>query len=70
MTNLDIQKDFELRNEFSNVLQRPSSGRTQDVNHILARKFNEKFLRDPVDPLILNNLRVTTDGENEYQVSI
>ena len=36
------------RGEEPMFLQRPSTGKSQDVRHILAKTFREIFTRDPV----------------------
>ena len=45
-------------------LQRPSTGKSQDVRHILAKTFREIFTRDPVGPDTMKNLAVSKDGDD------
>ncbi|XP_072029825.1 LOW QUALITY PROTEIN: deleted in lung and esophageal cancer protein 1-like [Amphiura filiformis] len=47
-------------------LQRPSSGRSQDVTHILARTFRDLFTRDDVESEIVRNLNKSKSGDDTY----
>ena len=47
-------------------LQRPSSGRSQDVRHILARTFRDLYTRDTVRPDTVKNLQVSKGGDDPY----
>lgn len=52
--------------EPAHVLQRPSSARAQDVNHILSKKFGDLFMRDPIDSQTICNLRISQGSEDAY----
>ena len=47
-------------------LQRPSTGKSQDVRHILARTFREIFTRDPVGIDTMKNLAASKGGDDPY----
>ncbi|XP_013414779.1 deleted in lung and esophageal cancer protein 1 [Lingula anatina] len=47
-------------------LQRPSSARSQDVTHILAKTFRDFFTRETVRPETIRNLAVSREGGDEY----
>lgn len=47
-------------------LQRPSSGRSQDVRHILARTFRDLYTRDSIRPETVKNLQVSKCGDDPY----
>ena len=47
-------------------LQRPSTGKSQDVRHILAKQFRELFTRDAVGPDTMKNLAVSKGGDDPY----
>ena len=47
-------------------LQRPSTGRSQDVRHILARTFRDLYTRDAVRPDTVKNLQVSKGGDDPY----
>ena len=47
-------------------LQRPSSARSQDVTHVLARTFRQLFTRDTVAVDTIENLHKSRGGEDEY----
>ena len=47
-------------------LQRPSSARSQDVTHILARTFRQLFTRDSVAPDTVQNLTQSKGGDDPY----
>ena len=47
-------------------LQRPSTGRSQDVRHILARTFRDLYTRDAVRPDVVKNLQVSKGGDDPY----
>ena len=47
-------------------LQRPSTGKSQDVRHILAKTFRELFTRDAVGPDTMKNLAVSKGGDDPY----
>ena len=52
--------------ELPMFLQRPSSGRSQDVSHVLAKTFRELFMRDTVGQDTVRNLSVSRGGDNAY----
>lgn len=54
------------RHEPPMYLQRPSSGKSQDVRHILASTFRELFTRDAVAPDKVKKLKVSKDGGDVY----
>ena len=47
-------------------LQRPSTGRSQDVRHILARAFRDLYTRETVRPEVVKNLQVSKGGDDPY----
>ena len=47
-------------------LQRPSSARSQDITHILARTFRQLFTRDAVGPDTVHYLNKSRGGDDEY----
>ena len=47
-------------------LQRPSTGKSQDVRHILAKTYREIFTRDPVGTDTMKNLAVSKGGDDPY----
>ena len=47
-------------------LQRPSSARSQDVSHILAKTFRQLFTRDTVDTATVKNLDQSKGSLDEY----
>ena len=47
-------------------LQRPSSGRSQDVSHLLASVFREVFTRDVISEDTVKNLAVSKSGDASY----
>nr|XP_006817129.1 PREDICTED: LOW QUALITY PROTEIN: deleted in lung and esophageal cancer protein 1-like [Saccoglossus kowalevskii] len=47
-------------------LQRPSSGKSQDVTHILASTFRELFTRDFVEQERVKNLNISRSTDDEY----
>ena len=50
-------------------LQRPSTGKSQDVLHILTKTFREIFTRDPVGTDMMKNLAVSKGGDDPYHES-
>ncbi|PAA82347.1 hypothetical protein BOX15_Mlig031628g2 [Macrostomum lignano] len=51
--------------EPSNHLHRPTSAKTQDVGHILSKQFGEQFIREAIDPQVVQNLRVSQRGSSD-----
>jgi hypothetical protein len=47
-------------------LQRPSSERSQDVSHVLAKTFRELFTRDVIGADMIRNLSVSKGGPDQY----
>lgn len=47
-------------------LQRPSSGRSQDVNHLLASVFREVYTRDVISDNTVKNLAISKSGDSGY----
>ena len=47
-------------------LQRPSSGRSQDVSHLLASVFREVFTRDVIGENTVKNLAISKSGDAGY----
>ena len=47
-------------------LQRPSSGRSQDVSHLLASVFREVFTRDVIGEDTVKNLAISKSGDAGY----
>ena len=47
-------------------LQRPSSARSQDISHILAKTFRQLFTRDTVDGATVKNLDQSKGSLDEY----
>ena len=47
-------------------LQRPSSARSQDISHVLARTFRQLFTRDAVGPDKVQYLNTSRGGDDEY----
>ncbi|XP_061179869.1 deleted in lung and esophageal cancer protein 1-like isoform X2 [Saccostrea echinata] len=47
-------------------LQRPSTGKSQDVRHILAKTFRQLYTRDTIGPDTVKNLSVSKGGDDEY----
>ena len=47
-------------------LQRPSSARSQDVSHVLARTFRDLFMRDAVGSDTVHYLTKSRGGDNDY----
>ena len=52
--------------ELPMFLQRPSTGKSQDVRHILVKTFREIFTRDPIGTDTMNNLAVSKGGDDPY----
>lgn len=48
------------------LLQRPSTGKSQDVRHILAKTFRQLYTRDTISPDTVKNLSVSKGGDDEY----
>lgn len=59
-------KHQTLGDEPSMYLQRPSTGKSQDVRHILVRTFRELFTRDAIGPDTVKNLSVSKGGDDPY----
>ena len=47
-------------------LQRPSTGKSQDVRHILTKTFRELYTRDAIGPETVKNLQVSKNGDDPY----
>lgn len=47
-------------------LQRSSTGKSQDVRHILAKTFRQLYTRDTISPETVKNLSVSKGGDDEY----
>ena len=47
-------------------LQRPSSAKSQDVQHILAKTFRQLFTRDAIAPDTVHFLNKSRGGEDPY----
>ena len=47
-------------------LQRPFTGKSQDVRHILAKTFRQLYTRDTISPETVKNLSVSKGGDDEY----
>ncbi|XP_060064823.1 deleted in lung and esophageal cancer protein 1-like [Ylistrum balloti] len=47
-------------------LQRPSTGKSQDVRHILAKTFRELYTRDAISADTVANLGVSKHGDDPY----
>ncbi len=47
-------------------LQRPSSARSQDITHVLARTFRQLFTRDAVGPDTVHYLKKSRGGDDLY----
>lgn len=47
-------------------LQRPSTGKSQDVRHILAKTFRELYTRDAIGADTVANLGVSKHGDDPY----
>lgn len=47
-------------------LPRPSSGRSQDVNHLLASVFREVYTRDVISDNTVKNLAISKSGDSGY----
>ena len=47
-------------------LQRPSSAKSQDVQHILAKTFRNFFTRDAIPPDTVNFLKTSKGGDDAY----
>ncbi|XP_074623643.1 deleted in lung and esophageal cancer protein 1-like isoform X1 [Acropora palmata] len=47
-------------------LPRPSSGRSQDVSHLLASVFREVFTRDVISDNTVKNLAISKSGDSGY----
>lgn len=47
-------------------LQRPSTGRSQDVRHILATVFRDLYTRESIRPETIRNLQVSKGGDDAY----
>ncbi|XP_070564757.1 deleted in lung and esophageal cancer protein 1-like [Ptychodera flava] len=47
-------------------LQRPSSGKSQDISHVLASTFRELFTRDFVEQERVKNLNISRSTDDEY----
>lgn len=52
--------------EPSMFLQRPSTGKSQDVRHILTKTFRELFTRDAIGPDTVKNLSISKGGDDPY----
>ncbi|ESO99860.1 hypothetical protein LOTGIDRAFT_238689 [Lottia gigantea] len=52
--------------EPSMYLQRPSTGKSQDVRHILTQTFRDLYTRDTVRPETVKNLQVTKGSDDPY----
>ncbi|KAK7110848.1 deleted in lung and esophageal cancer protein 1-like isoform X2 [Littorina saxatilis] len=47
-------------------LQRPSTGRSQDVRHILAKAFRDLYTRETIRPETVKNLQVSKECDDPY----
>ena len=47
-------------------LQRPSSAKSQDVQHILAKTFRQLFTRDAIAPDTVHFLNKSKGGDDAY----
>lgn len=47
-------------------LQRPSTGKSQDVRHILTRTFRDLYTRDAIGAETVRNLNVSKGGDDPY----
>ena len=46
-------------------LQRPSSASKQDVGHVLARAFRDRFTRDTIPPATIELLKTSREGTDD-----
>ena len=58
------QKETDI--EPSMFVQRPSSGRSQDVSHTIVRIFRDLFTKDAVDQETVRNLTTSKSGKSGY----
>ena len=66
MTSIS-QNDFLANgHEKSMFVQRPSSGRCQDISHLLTRIFREDFTKDAIDQDTVRNLTTSKSGKTGY----
>ncbi|PVD31091.1 hypothetical protein C0Q70_10369 [Pomacea canaliculata] len=68
MSNTSMSKILQTPNgeEPAMFLQRPSSGSSQDVRHILARCFRDLYMREAVRQETVENLRTSKGGDDPY----
>ena len=67
MAALKSQSNLSARGEEPPMfLQRPSTGKSQDVRHILTRTFRDLYTRDAIGPETVRNLNVSKGGADPY----
>lgn len=67
MANMKVQGNITARGEEPPMfLQRPSTGKSQDVRHILTRTFRDLYTRDAIGPETVRNLNVSKGGDDPY----
>ncbi len=66
MTANEQQSSEKNGHEPSMFLQRPSSGRCQDISHVLTRIFRDVYTNDSVDQVTVKNLTTSKSGKSGY----
>ncbi|XP_071158552.1 deleted in lung and esophageal cancer protein 1-like isoform X2 [Mytilus edulis] len=67
MASMKVQGNITARGEEPPMfLQRPSTGKSQDVRHILTRTFRDLYTRDAIGPETVRNLNVSKGGDDPY----
>ncbi|XP_063421465.1 deleted in lung and esophageal cancer protein 1-like isoform X2 [Mytilus trossulus] len=67
MASMKVQGNLTARGEEPPMfLQRPSTGKSQDVRHILTRTFRDLYTRDAIGPETVRNLNVSKGGDDPY----
>ena len=55
-----------LGQEPSMFLQRPSTGKSQDVRHVLTQTFRELYTRDAIRTETVKNLKISKGSDDPY----
>ncbi len=65
-TGNDEENSVKNGHEPSMFLQRPSSGRCQDISHVLTRIFRDVYTNDAVQQDTVKNLTISKSGKSGY----
>lgn len=66
MTTISLNEKAGSGGEPSMFVQRPSSGKCQDISHILTRIFRDEYAKDAVDQETVRNLTTSKSHKSGY----